>query len=131
MRRDTLLSSLFDFPLRPPTFLKVRKTFYHLLELDSVVPNLEDGLSRILGHMLPVRLNRPTDRTFAFFGVKAGRSTRDFDAGSQPLDVPFPRCGKRLVEIIDIKDDVTLGSCERAEVHDVTIAAGLNSYPGG
>ncbi len=49
----------------------------------------------------------------------------------QPLDVPLPRCGQRFVEVVDVEDEVALRRGERAEVQQMTIAAGLYPQAGG
>ena len=56
---------------------------------------------------------------------------RDHDAGRQSLQVPFERRRQRLVEIVDVEDDVALWRREAAEIHQVGIAAGLHSQPAG
>jgi hypothetical protein len=35
-------------------------------------------------------------------------ATRDDDAGGEPLQILFPWSGKRLVEVVDVENDVAL-----------------------
>src|SRR4029077_14940307 len=53
-----------------------------------------------------------------------------FQARGQPLDVPFPRAWQRLIEIVDVEDQTSLGRTEDAEVGQVRVAAGLHGQPG-
>ena len=53
----------------------------------------------------------------------------DLDAGCQALDVPFPGSGERLIEVVDIKDQLTFRRGEPAEVRQVRIAAQLHMQP--
>src|SRR5262249_33603738 len=51
-------------------------------------------------------------------------------AGRQPLDIPLPRAGQGLVEVVDVEHQAALGRAEDAEVGQVSIAAGLHRQPG-
>jgi hypothetical protein len=55
----------------------------------------------------------------------------DHEAGRQALQVPFPGRWKRLVEVVDVEHDAPLGRCERTEVHQMAIAAGLHGQVRG
>ena len=79
---------------------------------------------------------------FAISGDRAGRETagalvrhvrrpgRDGDAGRQTLDVDGEiDARQRLVEIVDVEEDVVFGRIERAEVHEMTVATGLHRRP--
>src|SRR5580658_2876821 len=50
----------------------------------------------------------------------------DVDADGEALDIPFPRSRQRLVEIVDVEDEISFGRGEDAEVLQVTIAASLD-----
>jgi len=66
-------------------------------------------------------------------GVGLGQpdlSSRDDDAGGEPLDVPLPGCGECLVEIVDVEDDTPLGRGEAAEIGQMRVTAGLDSDAG-
>ena len=51
----------------------------------------------------------------------------DLDAGRQPLDVPLPRAGQGLVEVVDVEHQSALGRAEDAEVRQVRVAAQLHA----
>ena len=53
------------------------------------------------------------------------------DAGRQPFDVPLPRGRQRFVEIVDVEEDIALRGREAAEIHEVSVAAGLHAKSGG
>ena len=53
----------------------------------------------------------------------------DLGAGGHPLDVPLPRAGQRLVEIVRAEDESAVLSCKSAEVRDMGIAASLHDNP--
>ena len=42
---------------------------------------------------------------------------------------PFEWCGQGLVEIVDIEDDFSLRRGEAGEIHQMTVATGMNNYP--
>ena len=50
----------------------------------------------------------------------------DDDARGESLDVPFPRPGKRLVEVVRVEDERPFRRGEQAEVRDVRVAARLD-----
>ena len=57
-------------------------------------------------------------------------SCGDNHAGCQALDVPFPWRRQSFVEIIDVEENVALRGSETAEIHEVSVAAGLHADPG-
>ena len=57
-------------------------------------------------------------------------SCGDNQAGRQALDVPLPWRRQSFVEIIDVEENVALWSSETAEIHEVSVAAGLHADPG-
>ena len=50
----------------------------------------------------------------------------DDDARDEPLEVPFPWGRQRLVEIIDVEDDISLRRGEAAEIQQMSVAASLH-----
>ncbi len=101
-------------------------------QVDSAVPDLERRELGERAHPGPVGFHRYRgSRARAFLGI-ASRQPSDRHARGQPLEVRRevdPRQG--LVEIVDVEDDVFLGRGERAEVHQVAIAACLYRDAGG
>jgi hypothetical protein len=56
-------------------------------------------------------------------------ASRHGDARREAFDVPFPRSRERLVEVVDVEDEVPLGGCEHAEVGKVCVATRLHAVP--
>jgi hypothetical protein len=54
----------------------------------------------------------------------------DHDAGGQPRDVPLPRAGQRLADVVDVEDQPPLGAGVPAGVEPVGVAAGPHGDPG-
>ena len=54
----------------------------------------------------------------------------DVQAAREPLDVPFPRAGNRLVEVVDVEHEAAFGRRELPEVGDVRVTTGLHPQPG-
>ena len=54
----------------------------------------------------------------------------DQDARGEPLDVPLPRAGQRLVEVVDVEHQAPLGRGEHAEVGQVRVPAALHPQAG-
>ena len=47
----------------------------------------------------------------------------------EPLHVPLERRRQRLVEVVQVEDEVALGGGEDPEVREVAVAAGLDLDP--
>ena len=77
-------------------------------------------------HRGPIFARRPEDDLGALLVRESVVPTRDGEARGEPLDVPFPRSGIRLVEIVDVEQELALGRAEQAEVRDVGVAARLD-----
>ena len=54
----------------------------------------------------------------------------DHHAGRKSLDIPLPGSGQGFVEIVDVEEDVALRRREAAEIHQVSVAAGLHAKSG-
>ena len=54
----------------------------------------------------------------------------DLEARREPLHVPLPRTGERLVEVVHVEDQPSLGRAEHPEVRQVGIAADLDVQSG-
>ncbi len=105
--------------------------FELLFKIDPAVPDLarrqiheSEHVFAIGGHNARREAARPPVRHVRRLG-------RDGDAGRKPLEIDGEiDAGQRLVEIIDVEEDVVFGRIERAEVHQMTVAAGLHRRPG-
>ena len=62
--------------------------------------------------------------------VEATVAARDHEARRQALDVPLPRPGQGLVEVVEIEDEAAMWRSEGAEVRQVRVAAQLHVQSG-
>ena len=94
-----------------------------------IVEDVEVALGGKATHSLPVGAHTaghdPLPRLCAEPDVAAG----DLDACRHALDVPFPRPGQSLVEVVRTEDEPAVRGGEAAEVGDVSVAAGLHGDP--
>ena len=63
-------------------------------------------------------------------GAKSVVPAGDHETGRQAFDVPFPRAGQRLVEIVHVENQIPLGRGKHAKVQQVAIAAQLHPQAG-
>ncbi len=90
-------------------------------------------MARHLGvgrHPRPVGSDGAVDGVPDAVLVEASRPTGDHEAGREALDVPLEGSVERLVEVVDVEDEVALGRCEQPEVGEVGVAAQLDDDPG-
>jgi hypothetical protein len=97
----------------------------HLLRVQTRVPDLQVAERRELPHRLPVGADDPEHRRCAFCIGEVALARRDLEARGESLHVPLERPGKRLVEVVEVEDEIPLGRGEAAEVHQVGIAREL------
>ena len=97
---------------------------------DRGVPDVEQAHPGVAGHPLAVAGDRPHRGGADHVRAEAVRAPGDDDARRHPLDVPLPRPGKRLVEVVGVEDEGSLGRCEEPEVADVRVAARLDEDVG-
>ena len=82
---------------------------------------------RQLAHVLAIARAEVRARDHGSLGVvEAAVAGADLEAGGEPLDVPFPRRGEGLVEVVDVHDHASGRRGEPAEVREVRVAARLN-----
>src|SRR5580704_13563513 len=62
--------------------------------------------------------------------ARADLPSGEHHAGGETLDVPFPRGGQRLIEIVDVENQAPLGGTVTAEIQQVGVAAGLHAKSG-
>ena len=78
---------------------------------------------------LAVLAHHAIDDGAAAAGREVDVASGDLDARRHPLDVPLPRPGQRLVEVVGPEQQVTIRSREPAEVRDVRVSARLHDEP--
>jgi hypothetical protein len=115
--------------LRAPAEFR-REHGEQVLVLDRRIPDVEVTHLGVLAHASAIRAHRRVARCPVQLAVKAEDAARDHDARHQPLQVPFPRSGKGLVEVVDSEDEISLRRGEDAEVGQVHVAARLHREAG-
>ena len=100
-----------------------------LVGRESRIPRLERAQLGELPHRHAVLPHRLGDDLAALGAGQLDVAAGDLDARRHPLDVPLPRPGQRLVEVVQAKQQVPVGSREASEVGDVGIAAHLHHDP--
>ena len=93
------------------------------------IPDSQVGHLGEVAHRLPVAGDRSGDDLPAVLAGEPVAAGRDLHAGGQPLDVPLPRAGRRLIEVVDVEDQLPLRGAEDAEVRQVRIPARLHRQP--
>ena len=102
-----------------------------LLKIDPAVPDLERRKTHESEHVFAIGGHRARREAARPLVRHVRRPGRDGDAGRQTLDVDGEiDARQRLIEIVDVEQDVVFGRIERAEVHQMTVAAGLHRRPG-
>ena len=99
------------------------------VDADAGVPDVEVPELGEPAHRLAVGVHHRDHRRPACVGAELPASSRDLDAHREPLHVPLERPGQRLVEVVQIEDEVALGRAEAAEVAEVRVAAELSLEP--
>ena len=97
------------------------------LHVDAVVPDVEWRHRSEFVHALPVPAHGALDRRRARAFLDVEVASRHGDARREAFDVPFPRSRERLVEVVDVEDEVPLGCCEHAEVGEVCVTTRLHT----
>ncbi len=101
----------------------IRRRLVQPVDVDPLIGARQQRLIGEEAHFVPVSGDTRRDRGMAlrFRGarVPAGHP----DAGDEPAQVPLPRAGMRLVEVVQVDDEVAFRGSVEAEVTQVGIAA--------
>ena len=100
-----------------------------LLDRQSRVPDLEVTHARKGRHRLAVGAHRVEHDRAPFLAGEAVLAAADREARRQALHVPLPRAWRRLVEVVDVEDQVALGRAEDSEVRQMRVPAQLYPEP--
>ena len=100
------------------------------LFVDRVVPDLEIAHLGVAAHPPAVARTHARRRLGGLGLVAAHEARGDGSARRQTLEIPFPRPGMDLVEIVDGEDQVALGRGVDAEIGDMHVAARRHRQPG-
>ena len=101
-----------------------------LVHVGPGVPDIQVVHGREAAHRLPVLADSGQDDLAALPGRHSVVPCGHFQARREPLDVPFPWSGQRLIEVVDVEHQQPLGRSENAEIRQVRITAGLHGQFG-
>jgi hypothetical protein len=104
----------------------------HLGQVLRTRPGVPDGqvaLAGELAYRLSILGHCTLNDRLRVFGREITLAPGDGNAGRQPLHIPFPRPRKRLVEVVEVEQQLPLRRRESAEVGEMRIAAELNLDP--
>ena len=94
------------------------------------VPDGEVAQRREVAHRAAVGRDGGPHDGGAFLAGEPVLPAGDDQARRQPFDVPLPRAGQRLVEVVDVEHQVAFGRGEQPEVEHVRVPAQLRPDPG-
>ena len=97
--------------------------------VDGEVPGVERRHGGEALEQAGVPDGHPEHRLLGHVVGEALRACRDREARPEALQVPLPRAGQGLVEVVHVEDQVSLRSREASEVEEVTVAAELHRDP--
>jgi hypothetical protein len=102
---ETVLGvGLADHAIEPPYLLPLgfpSKEIEHPLRVQAGVPDVEVALAGEGPHGLPVPGDRGRHDAATLPRLESELAAGDGEAGGQAFDVPLPRPGNRLVEVVD------------------------------
>ena len=107
------------------------KAGHQLFGAQRAVPQLQRLQLAELGHRLPVRADAGGGHVLGVGVLEAAVPACHREAGGEALDVPLPRGGQRLVQVVDGENHPALGSRESAEIAQVRVAAALDPQARG
>lgn len=114
-------------------FLSVKLAF-ELVEgfvhVEMCMPHVQVAQFGKMRHSMAVLLRAGAHGITPLVFGEAAVASADFDACCQALDVPFPRSGGGLVEVVDVEDKMTRRAQEDAEVRNVGVAYALDLKAG-
>ena len=90
------------------------------------VPDVHRGHLGELGHRDPVGAHRGQCGVASVGLAEAVVARRDREARRHPLQVVLERTGQRLVEVVQVEQQLSLGGSEHPEVRQMRVAAELN-----
>src|ERR1700734_3801188 len=126
------MRSLFSFgegflPLRHETW---RNGSQYVVLVDHGIPRSQISHLRIFPNVLTVRAHDSPAEDLTALAVFFNKLTCDYGTRHQTFQIPLPRPGNCLVEVVDAEDEVAFGGSKDAEVGDVHVAAELNLKAG-
>ncbi len=115
--------------LHPLDGLFILDRLHQRLDIDAGVPHFQHGHRAEFRHVLAVRSHATQHGIAGVVFAEAIVAAGQDKARGQALQIPLPRGRQRLVQVVDVEDDAPFGSGECAEIHQVTVTAGLHADP--
>ena len=100
-----------------------------LADLEVFVPRFKGSQAGRAADLSPVGVDPGHDDGPSIGRAEPSVAAADLEAGGQPLHIPLPRPGKRLVEVVEVEDHLALRRAEQAEVGQVGVTAELHGDP--
>ena len=107
-----------------------RQNLENAVEIDAIGPYIQRAHRGVIRHSFTVRAHGLRRRLRRRAVGQVDMMSGDDDAGREPLNVPLPGRRQGFVEIVDVEEDVALRRRETAEIHQVSVAAGLYAKSG-
>ena len=118
-------------PARPLALEVALEPVLEPVDGQARVPRLELPAGGEVAQRAPVGAGRGGGEVPAGGGVPPGAAGGHDQARRQPLDVPLPRPGEGVVQLVDVEDQPATGRGEEPEVRHVGVAAELHAQAGG
>src|SRR5262249_31580578 len=99
------------------------------LQVQSSVPDIQSTHLGEFDHPLPIASNTAQSSLAGFGLAETVAAAGNQKACCQPLDIPFPRCRERFVEIVNVEDHPSLRCGKRPKVHQMRVTTGLDPNP--
>ena len=90
------------------------------VEGDPRVPRLEDASLGAFPHRLAIRRDRLDRDVPCLSRPESAPARRHDEARGEPFQILFERGAQRLVEVVAVEGEGSLGRGEAAEIHEVT-----------
>ena len=100
------------------------------IDVDAAVPDIEMRHRGVPGHHHPIDGDGLERRVGARRLGEPCLASGEDDTGAEPLDIPFPGAGNRLVEVVHIEEEIAFGRGGETEVLEMRVATGLHDETG-
>ena len=107
-------------------FQVLRQQREEVAVIDAGIPDVEHVHFGEGPHVRAVAARGGNRRVTAVAVAQTVGAGRKDQRRHEPLDIPLPRRGQRLVEVVDIENQPALRRSETAEIHQMSVAARLN-----
>src|ERR1700733_14010491 len=97
-----------------------------LVDINPGVPDLQEAHRGIARHLGAVAADSCTGCTARVAVIELLVARSNDETGRQPLNIPLERSRERLIEVIDVEDQLPVGRREHAEIQQVRVTASLH-----